>query len=683
MSEAMEKTRQSTIVGIDMKKKKLFDKVLIANRGEIAVRVIKTLRKLGIKSVAVYSETDTNAMHVNMADEAVFIGNSPAIDSYLAIDHIIEAIRRTGAQAVHPGYGFLSENPRFAEALAKEKVELIGPSAPVIRSMGDKIEAKKLAEKAGVSTVPGYMGVIENEQKAVKIAKKLGFPVIVKAAAGGGGRGMRVVENEKDMKDAFVSASNEARNNFNDDRLFIEKYIQRPRHIEIQVLADKHGNAVCVGERECSIQRHHQKILEEAPSPFISEKTRAAMYKQSLKLVKSIGYYSAGTIEFIVDKDQKFYFMEMNTRLQVEHCVTELIYNLDLVEQMIRVAAGEELTIKQEDLDPKGWAIEARICAEDPSRGFLPSSGRITRYEEPPKNSQLRVDTGVSEGGEVSMFYDQMVAKLCSHAPTRIKAIEALSTGLGEYVISGITHNMSFLQAILNHKKFIDGDISTKFIEDEYPDGFLGAELTSEITLIFIAATVHMHMTEALRAADIEGDHDQVKKVGTRWVVNIDGVSYLVIIKAVTGGYNIRYENNRISIRSKWSIGSKLLRGSVNGTEVAVAVASKLNGYQLMYAAREVTSYVRSPRAAELERFMLEKVASDSQRELNSPIAGKIVKLFVKQGEEVKKGQKLIVIEAMKMENIILAKADGKIETIKVQEGNVVDINQTLIEFDV
>ncbi len=664
-----------------MKKKKLFDKVLIANRGEIAVRVIKTLKKMGIKSVAVYSETDTNAMHVNMADEAIFIGNSPATDSYLAIDHLIDAVRQSGAQAVHPGYGFLSENPLFASALVKEKVELIGPSANVIKRMGDKIEAKKIAEKAGVSTVPGYMGVIENEKKAVKIAKKIGFPVIVKAAAGGGGRGMRVVENAEDMRDAFFSASNEARNNFSDDRLFIEKYIQRPRHIEIQVLADKHGNAICVGERECSIQRHHQKILEEAPSPFISEKTRAEMFKQSLKLVKSIGYFSAGTVEFIVDKNQKFYFMEMNTRLQVEHCVTELIYDLDLVEQMIRVAAGEELKIKQSDLQANGWALEARICAEDPSRGFLPSSGRITRYEEPPRNSQLRVDTGIAEGGEVSMFYDQMIAKLCSHAPTRIKAIEALTTALGEYVISGISHNMSFLQAILDHPKFIAGDISTKFIDEEYPQGFLGAELTSEITQIFIAVAVNMHMTESLRAADIEGDQDQVKKVGTRWIVNIDGVSYLVLINAFTGGYSIRYENNRIRIKSDWTIGSKLLRGFVNGAEVAVLISSRLNGYKLKYAAREVEAYVRSPRVAELERFMIEKEDNSSQKELLSPIAGKIVKVFVAPGEEIKAGQKIMIVEAMKMENVITAESDNKVESIKVKEGDVVDSNDTLIEF--
>lgn len=471
-------------------KNKLFDKVLIANRGEIAVRIIKTLKKLGIKSVAVYSEADTNALHLDLADEAIFIGNSPATDSYLCIPHIISAIRKSGAQAVHPGYGFLSENPQFAEALAKEKVVLIGPSAECIRSMGDKIEAKKMAEKAGVSTVPGYLGVIDSPNHAIKIAKKIGFPVMVKAAAGGGGRGMRVVKNAEEMEDAFVSASNEAMNSFKDNRVFIEKYITNPRHIEIQVLADKHGNVLCLGERECSIQRHHQKIIEEAPSPFLSEKTRKQMYKQSFKLVREINYFSAGTVEFIVDSKENFYFMEMNTRLQVEHCVTELIYDVDLVEQMIRVAAGERLTINQSDIKPNGWAIESRICAEDPSRGFLPSSGRIIRYEEPPRSSSIRIDSSITEGIEVSMFYDQMISKLCTHAPTREEAIKTMQKALGEYVISGIAHNISFLQAIMQNPKFIAGDISTNFIGQEYPEGFLGAELTSEITKTLLAATI-------------------------------------------------------------------------------------------------------------------------------------------------------------------------------------------------
>ncbi len=662
-------------------KAKLFDKVLIANRGEIAVRIIKTLKKLGIKSVAVYSESDTNALHVNMADEAVFIGNSPATDSYLSIDHLLSAIRQTGAQAVHPGYGFLSENANFANALRKEKVTLIGPSPEAIKSMGDKIEAKKIAEKAGVSTVPGYLGVISQAKNAAKIATKLGFPVIVKAAAGGGGRGMRVVRSVNEMVDAFESASNEAKNSFSDSRLFLEKFIENPRHIEIQVLADKYGKAVCIGERECSIQRHHQKVIEETPSPFISDKTRAAMYKQSLKLVKEIGYYSVGTVEFIVDSKQNFYFMEMNTRLQVEHCVTELVYNLDLVEQMILVAAGKKLIFKQEDLIPNGWAIESRICSEDPARGFLPSSGRITQYQEPPKNSKIRVDSGVAEGGEVSMFYDQMISKLCTHAPSRLEAIEVMRKALSEYVILGISHNISFLEAIMQNPRFVDGKFSTNFIAEEYPDGFLGAEINSEITLIFLGIAIHIHMTEALRATSIVSGNS--KTVGTRWIVNIDNFSYPIIIKPVTDGYNIRYESNRIYVRSNWMIGTKLFRGIVNGQIVNVRVESILNSYRLTYAGREIIASILSPRIAELDQFMPVINAHKMQPTLIAPLSGMIVKIFVKPGDEVKPGQKLLIIEAMKMENMICAEHSAKIAAINITEKDHTTVGSVLIDFEV
>ncbi|MCH9753507.1 MAG: acetyl/propionyl/methylcrotonyl-CoA carboxylase subunit alpha [Alphaproteobacteria bacterium] len=665
-----------------MQNNKLFDKVLVANRGEIAVRIIKTLRKLNIKSVAVFSESDTNAVHVNLADEAVFIGNSPATDSYLCIDHIISAIRKSGAQAVHPGYGFLSENSEFAKALKKEGVELIGPSASSIKSMGDKIEAKKIADKAKVSTVPGYMGVIPDYNKAIKIAKKIGFPVIVKAAAGGGGRGMRVVHNEDDMKHAFISASNEARNSFSDERVFIEKYIVSPRHIEIQILADKHGNAVTLGERECSIQRHHQKVIEEAPSPFISDKTRKLMCKQSLKLVESMGYYSAGTVEFIVDKNQNFYFMEMNTRIQVEHCVTELVYDVDLVEHMIRVAAGQKLALNQEDLKVNGWAIESRICAEDPTRGFLPSSGRITSYQEPPKNSLVRVDSGIAEGGEVSMFYDQMIAKLCTHAPTREQAIEVMNQSLDEYTILGIAHNIPFLQSIMQHPKFIRGDVATTFIDEEYPDGFLGEEITSEITQIFIGAAIHIHMTEAVRAASITGtNEDQYKKVGTRWIVNIDGSFFPVIIKPVEGGYNIRHESDRILVRSDWPIGSKIFRCSVNNISAAISIKYVNNGYVLNYAAREAEVRVISPRIAELEQFMPKRQEITDQQNMIAPLSGKISQIFVEKGQSVKQGEKLFVIEAMKMENTICATKEAMIEDIHVKEGDSITTNQLMISF--
>ncbi len=663
-----------------MQKKKLFDKVLIANRGEIAVRIIKTLKKLGIKSVAVYSEADTNSMHVSMADEAIFIGNSPATDSYLSIPHIISAIRQTGAQAVHPGYGFLSENHAFAVALQNENVTLIGPSADAIKSMGDKIEAKKLAEKAGVNTVPGYLGVIKDAKNATKIAQKLGFPVMVKAAAGGGGKGMRVVRNAEDMVDSFASASNEARNNFSDARVFLEKFIENPRHIEIQVLADKFGNIVCIGERECSIQRHHQKVIEEAPSPFISDKTRKEMYKQSINLVKKIGYYSVGTVEFIVDKKQNFYFMEMNTRLQVEHCVTELVYGLDLVEQMLIVAAGEKITLKQTDLKPNGWAIESRICSEDPARKFLPSSGRITQYQEPPKNSKIRVDSGISEGGEVSMFYDQMISKLCTHAPTRLEAIELMRKALSEYIILGISHNISFLEAIMQNSRFIEGNFSTGFIAEEYPDGFLGAEINSEITLAFIGVAIHIHMTEAIRAASIIDD--RASTVGTRWVVNIDNESYPIIIKPVADGYNIRYESNRIYVRSNWIIGASLFRGKVNNKNVNVRIENILNNYKLTYAGREVIASIRSPRVAELEQFMPTTNKNKVQPTLSAPLSGMIVKIFVKPGEEVKAGQKLLIIEAMKMENVICAEHTSKILAINVAENDQVAVGTVVIEFE-
>jgi propionyl-CoA carboxylase alpha chain len=667
------------------KNKPLFDKILVANRGEIAVRIIKTLQKLKIKSVAVYSETDTNALHVTLADEAIFIGNSPATDSYLCIPHIISAIRKSGAQAVHPGYGFLSENCDFAKALKKEKIVLIGPTAEHILTMGDKIQAKTVAERAKINTVPGYLGIIENSKKAEKIAKKIGYPVIVKAAAGGGGRGMRVVHNQEDLRDAFISASNEAKNTFSDGRVFIEKYIKNPRHIEIQVLADKYGNAVCIGERECSIQRNHQKIIEEAPSPFISDKTRKAMFKQSLRMIKEIGYFSAGTMEFMVDNKEKFYFMEMNTRLQVEHCVTELIFGIDLVEEMIKIAAGEELSFEQKDLKPNGWAIESRICAEDPSRSFLPSSGRITQYEEPPRNDQIRIDSGISEGGEVNMFYDQMIAKLCTHAPTRKEAIELMKNSLGEYVIAGISNNISFLQAIMDNPNFIEGNISTGFIAQEYPEGFSGAEVTSEITQIFLGVSVFVHMAEVIRAVGITGNlSDQTRKVGTRWIVTIDDVvSLSLVIKPITDGYYIRQGPDRIYVRSNWTIGTPLFRGSINGTDVTVTVQQNLNHYNLIHSGREVTTRVRSPRVAELEQFMPAHKNFEDQPFLNSTLSGKIVKIFVAPGDEIKKGDHLISIEAMKMENLIISEVETKISKVCVKEEDIVSVGDQLFEFEI
>lgn len=663
--------------------KPLFEKVLVANRGEIALRIIRSLQKLNIKSVAVYSEADTNSLHVQEADEAYFIGDSPATESYLSIQNIIDAIRASGAQAVHPGYGFLSENPKFAEALKAEGCILIGPSAEAIKMMGDKIEAKKIAIEAGVSTVPGYMGIIENVNQAVKIAEEIGFPVIVKAAAGGGGRGMRVVENAVAMGSAFEYARREAQSHFSDGRVFIEKYIQKPRHIEIQLLADRYGNAICLGERECSIQRRHQKVIEEAPSPFIDEVTRQKMYAEVVSLSHKVGYYSAGTVEFIMDQDKNFYFLEMNTRLQVEHPVTELITGIDLVEEMIKIAAGQKLTLAQGDIKLKGWAIECRIQAEDPLRGFLPSSGRITEYVEPAKRANVRIDSGIGPGAEVSMFYDSMIAKLCTVHETREQAIEQMKNALGTFVLKGIAHNISFLEAIISHPRFIAGDIDTAFIADEYPDGFSGSNLTIEMIEVFLACAIHIFLSEQVRAADIPDQIvDQSGKMGTRWVVNVDNQAFPVVIKSVQDGYNIRYTNGRVNIRSNWSLGNPLFIGVANGRKVNVKIDHIPTGYLLTHAGISVKVYIRSPRISELESIMLTSGQDDTSLELTAPLTGQIVTVKVKVGDEVTVGQELAILTAMKMENIILAETKGKIAKVHVKDGEHVSAGEVILEFE-
>ena len=663
--------------------KPLFDKVLIANRGEIALRIMKTLKKMGIKSVAVYSEADTNSLHAQYADEAYFIGNSPATESYLNIKNIIAAIRESGAQAVHPGYGFLSENPLFANALKREGVKLIGPSAHAIRVMGDKIEAKKLATDAGVSTVPGYMGAIPNAAQAIDIAKKIGFPVIVKAAAGGGGRGMRVVKSEAEMVEAFESARREASNHFSDSRVFIEKFIERPRHIEIQLLADEHGNSICLGERECSIQRRHQKVIEEAPSPFIDESTRQEMYDQVIALSNKIGYSSAGTVEFIVDPERNFYFMEMNTRLQVEHPVTELITGIDIVEQMIRIAAGQKLEIEQKDVHLDGWALECRIQAEDPSRGFIPSSGRITEYSEPPRENNFRVDSGVAAGAEVSMFYDSMVAKLCTFDTTRTGAIDKMRSALGSFVIRGIAHNMSFLEAVVSNPRFMAGDINTSFIEEEYPEGFNGAHLTMEMTETFLAAAVNIFMAEQKRSSSIPDQMiSQASKLGTRWVVHIDGQLFPVMIKQVNDGYNIRYTQGRIFVHSTWSLGSPVFRGIVNGHKINVKIDNISTGYKLTHSGTSANVYVRSPRISELTSIMPETTEEDFAGKVTAPLTGQIVAVKVAEGDEVVAGQDLVILTAMKMENVITAIANAKVSKVHVKAGDQVNMGSVLIEME-
>lgn len=666
-----------------MTTKPLFEKVLVANRGEIALRIIQTLQKMGIKSVAVYSEADTNSKHVQQADEAYYIGNSPATESYLSIKNIIAAIRESGADAVHPGYGFLSENSNFANILKREGITLIGPSAKVIKMMGDKIEAKKIAIDSGVSTVPGYMGTINNVEQAIDIAEKIGFPVIIKAAAGGGGRGMRVVTNPKEMEKAYHSAKLEAENCFSDGRVFIEKLILAPRHIEIQLLADQYGNAVCLGERECSIQRYHQKVIEEAPSSFLDEETRQKMYSEVVALSKKVGYYSAGTVEFMMDKHKNYYFLEMNTRLQVEHPVTELITGYDIVEQMIRIAAGQKLAFAQEDVKLTGWAIESRICAEDPSRGFLPSSGRILDYKTPPKNPNIRIDSGIGPGGEVSMFYDAMIAKLCTYGETRQEAIDLMSQSLSSFVIQGISHNISFLEALINHPKFASGDIHTGFIDEEYPGGFSGANLTSEINEVFLATAIFVYLTEQKRASSINGQiNDQSHKIGTRWIVTIDKDQYPIMIKQVEDGYNLRYGTSRITIRSNWSLGGHLFTALVSGQKVNVKIVDIPTGYRLTHSGITVNTYVRSPRMSELEAILPMRDESEDLLELTAPLSGQIISINVKVGDEVTLGQDMIVLTAMKMENIITAERRGKIAKISVKELENVSTGQVLLEFE-
>ncbi len=661
----------------------MFKKILIANRGEIACRIIRTAKRLKIKTVAVYSEADTNSLFVTMADEAVYIGPSPTDQSYLNVKNIVNAAIKSGADGVHPGYGFLSENASFAKALHDEGIKFIGPTHKAIESMGDKIEAKKIAKAAKVNTVPGYMGVIKNPTEAIKIANDIGFPVMIKAAAGGGGKGMRVVRSKEEIKQAFSSTTNEAKNSFGDDRIFLEKFIEKPRHIEIQVIADKHGNIVCLGERECSIQRHNQKVIEEAPSPFIDEKTRAKMYKQVVSLCQKVGYQSAGTVEFIVDQEKNFYFLEMNTRLQVEHPVTELVTGLDIVELMIRIAEGEKLPFKQEDIKLDGWAMECRVYAEDPSRGFLPSSGRIIQYQEPPRSPHIRVDTGVFEGGEVSMFYDPMIAKLCTHGTTRKEAIQYMQKALGNFFIRGVSHNISFLEALMTHPRFMEGEISTNFIAEEYPEGFFGAELTSHTSKVFVATAAFIYLRDAQRAARISGQvPGRGRHIGTRWIISIDGENYPITVKAKKNGYDIKHERQKFSITSSWILGSRLFQGIMDRKAVSVIVEYIPGGFKLTHSGSTVEATVRTPRVAELTKFMPIGEKKNSLHELKSPISGKVVDIKVEIGEKVIPGQEMAIIEAMKMENIITAENEAKISKIHIKPGDNIQANQVIFEFE-
>jgi propionyl-CoA carboxylase alpha chain len=648
-----------------------FDKILIANRGEIACRVIRTCKRLGIKTVAVYSEADADALHVRLADEKVLIGPPPSAQSYLQIDKIVEACKKTGAQAVHPGYGFLSEKQEFQKALAKAKIVFIGPDALAIHAMGDKIESKKLALKAGVSTVPGYLHAIPNAEEAVKIAQKVGYPVMIKASAGGGGKGMRIAYNDEETREGFGSATNEAKASFADDRVFIEKYVEEPRHIEIQLIADGHGNCIYLWERECSIQRRHQKVIEEAPSPFLDAKTRKAMGEEAVALAKAVKYKSAGTVEFIVDKHRKFYFLEMNTRLQVEHPVTELITGLDLVELMIRVAAGEKLPFQQKDVKLDGWAVEARLYAEDPFRNFLPSTGRLVKYREPQPGPDVRVDTGVYEGGEISMFYDPMIAKLCSYGKTRIDAIERMRRALDEFYVRGVSHNVPFLAALMAHPRFREGRLTTNFIAEEFKGGFTAA---------------HLPPRDPAMLAGIAAVADRIKaaRLGTLQDNRVVMLNRDPVALAVTGGgsdFEVEVGGRQLAIETDWSPGEPLMHAKVDGQAVVVQIDAVGSGWRLIHEGGQAEALVLTPRQAELYALMPVKAAPDTSKFLLSPMPGLLASIAVSEGQEVKTGEVLAVVEAMKMENVLRATRDGTVKTLHAKAGDSLRVDQKIIEF--
>ncbi len=658
----------------------MFKKILIANRGEIACRVIKTARAMGIKTVAVYSEADANALHVMMADEAVAIGGSAAADSYLRADRIVEACKSTGAEAVHPGYGFLSERQAFAEALEEAGIVFIGPGRHAIAAMGDKIESKKLAKASGVTTVPGYPDVVPDVAKAKTVAKDIGYPVMIKASAGGGGKGMRLANSEAELEEGFRSASNEARASFGDDRILIEKAIVEPRHIEIQVMGDTHGNVIFLGERECSIQRRHQKVIEEAPSPFLDPATRAAMGAQAVALAKAVDYCSAGTVEFIVDRDKNFYFLEMNTRLQVEHPVTEAVTGLDLVELMIRVAAGEKLPITQEQVTLTGSAIEARVYAEDPLRGFLPSIGRLTRYR-PPAGEGVRVDTGVYEGSEISVYYDPMIAKLVTYAQTRPEAAKRMADALDAFAIRGVNHNIGFLAAIIRKQRFLDGRLSTDFIPKEFPDGFHGTELPQdELDMLVSIAAV----AQARAAARDRKDH----KLQAEWTVLIGPSSAprtarpVEVLSDPDGSAVVALDGKRRKVLTGWQPGQVLFEGQIDGASVTVQLDRKGVTWLVHRAGAAIEMRVVTRAAGELAALMPVKVPPDMSKYLLSPMPGLLVTVAVKEGQHVKAGEELAVVEAMKMENVLRAERDGTVAKIAAEAGQSLSVDQVILEFE-
>ncbi|HEY8246522.1 MAG TPA: acetyl/propionyl/methylcrotonyl-CoA carboxylase subunit alpha [Hyphomicrobium sp.] len=666
----------------------MFKKILIANRGEIACRVIKTARKMGIKTVAVYSDADQDALHVEMADEAVHIGPPPAAQSYLLIDKIIEACEQAGAEAVHPGYGFLSEREAFPIALEKAGIVFIGPNPKAIAAMGDKIESKKAAANAKVSTVPGYVGEIADVNHAMKIADEIGYPVMIKASAGGGGKGMRIAWNKSEVADGFTSSRNEAKASFGDDRMFIEKFIVNPRHIEIQLIGDKHGNVVYLAERECSIQRRNQKVIEEAPSPLLDERTRRAMGEQAVALAKAVGYDSAGTVEFVAAQDKSFFFLEMNTRLQVEHPVTELITGVDLVELMIRVAAGEKLPFKQSDVKLKGWAVESRVYAEDPFRNFLPSIGRLVKYRPPAEGvfngATVRNDTGVFEGGEISMYYDPMIAKLVTHAATREAAIDAQAEALDSFYIDGIQHNIPFLTALMQHPRWRKGALSTGFIAEEFPDGFRArAAEGAELRVIAAVAAVIDHENNARRREITHQMAGQPVEFARRRVVKVNDAQLPVEVEAgEAGAYRVAFPDGAtLVLKSDWRPADPVWTGKVGDKQVAVQVRPILNGVNLAYRGIQVPVYVYTEREAALAALMPEKVPADTSKFLLCPMPGLVKAIHVATGQEVQAGDALAVVEAMKMENILRAERDGSVKMINAKPGDSLAVDAIILEF--
>jgi propionyl-CoA carboxylase alpha chain len=670
----------------------MFKKILIANRGEIACRVIKTARRMGIKTVAVYSEADRDALHVEMADEAVFIGPPQAAESYLVMDKIVEACRQTGAEAVHPGYGFLSEREAFPRSLAAAGVVFIGPNPDAIAAMGDKIESKKAAAKANVSTVPGFLGVIEDDKHAVKIADEIGYPVMIKASAGGGGKGMRIAHSTAEVAEGFNLAKAEAKASFGDDRVFIEKFIVDPRHIEIQVLGDKHGNVIYLGERECSIQRRNQKVIEEAPSPLLDEATRRKMGEQAVALAKAVNYDSAGTVEFVAGQDKSFYFLEMNTRLQVEHPVTELVTGIDLVEQMIRVAAGEKLAIEQKDVTLTGWAVESRVYAEDPFRNFLPSIGRLVKYRPPAESRSgditVRNDTGVQEGGEISIYYDPMIAKLVTHAPSRAAAIEAQSNALDAFYVDGIRHNIPFLSALMNHPRWREGNLSTGFIAEEFPKGFAprAPEGDVAVRIAAVGAAVDHVLGERKRriSGQMQGRAVFRERRRSVWLgrdeiqleVGREGEGVAVRLVGADGK-----PGQPVQLLSNWKPGDPVWHGSIGGHPVAVQVRPMPNGFRLAYQGHEVPVQVYTETEAAAARLMPVVSAADTGKKVLCPMPGLVVSIAVAEGQEVKAGETLAVIEAMKMQNVLRAERDGTVKTIAATPGATLAVDALILEF--